>query len=71
MSLLAGTDDETLTLIRLRAENNHLFTSKSHTAKRAREEILQKKALAGVVSPTQVAKKWDNIKGVPHNWVRD
>ncbi|KAJ8345931.1 hypothetical protein SKAU_G00301240 [Synaphobranchus kaupii] len=56
------TNQQTRSLIRLRSENDHLFTGKRHTAKKAWAEILQQMGLLGYVSPTQVAKKWDNLK---------
>ncbi|KAJ8251435.1 hypothetical protein GJAV_G00221330 [Gymnothorax javanicus] len=58
----AWTELETSQLIRLRAQNDHLFTGKKHTAKKAWNKILQQMGLQGTVRPAQVAKKWDNMK---------
>ncbi|XP_035254477.1 uncharacterized protein LOC118216942 isoform X1 [Anguilla anguilla] len=56
------THFQTFRLIRLRSENDHRFTGKRHTAKKAWKEILQQMGLQGQVSPAQAAKKWDNMK---------
>ncbi|KAJ8375333.1 hypothetical protein SKAU_G00059130 [Synaphobranchus kaupii] len=58
----ARTDESTLSLILLRCENDQLFTGKRHTAKKAWGEIIQQMGLQGQVSPTKIAKKWDNLK---------
>ncbi|KAJ8251416.1 hypothetical protein GJAV_G00221110 [Gymnothorax javanicus] len=55
-------EKDTMTLIRLRAENEHLFTGRRHTAKNAWAEILQKMGLQDLVSPAHAAKKWSNLK---------
>ncbi|KAG5830085.1 hypothetical protein ANANG_G00317970 [Anguilla anguilla] len=60
--LPAGTDEETVRLIRLRAENDNLFTGKRHAAGKAWKEILRQMGLQGRVSHAQAAKKWDNLK---------
>ncbi|KAI9523180.1 hypothetical protein NQZ68_030528 [Dissostichus eleginoides] len=59
---LTGTEEETLTLIKVRVENDNLFTGRRHTAKKAWEEILKALGLCGSVTPTQIGKKWDNHK---------
>lgn len=41
LSFLTGTDDETFTLIMLRAENDHLFTGKRHRSKKAWERVTE------------------------------
>ncbi|KAJ8254131.1 hypothetical protein COCON_G00207430 [Conger conger] len=56
------TDKETARLIRLRFENNHLFTGKKYTTKKAWEEILQKMGLQGHVSRIQATRKWETLK---------
>ncbi|XP_034083665.1 uncharacterized protein LOC117553723 [Gymnodraco acuticeps] len=56
------TEEETLTLIKVRVENDELFTGRRHTAKKAWEEVLKALWLFGSVSPTQISKKWDNLK---------
>ncbi|KAG5832694.1 hypothetical protein ANANG_G00293860 [Anguilla anguilla] len=47
MSFLTGTDEETVRLIRLRAENDNLFTGKRHAAGKAWKEILRQMGLQG------------------------
>ncbi|KAK5923339.1 hypothetical protein CgunFtcFv8_000319 [Champsocephalus gunnari] len=56
------TEEHTLTLIKVRSENDQLFTGRRHTAKKAWEEILKALGLCGLVTPTQIGKKWDNLK---------
>ncbi|KAK5930437.1 hypothetical protein CgunFtcFv8_026672 [Champsocephalus gunnari] len=56
------TEQDTLTLIKVRVEKDNLFTGRRHTAKKAWEEILKALGLGGSVTPTQIGKKWDNLK---------
>ncbi|KAF3854300.1 hypothetical protein F7725_022355 [Dissostichus mawsoni] len=61
-----------MTLIKVRAEKDTLFTGRRHTAKKAWElletslvslrEILKALNLFYAVTPTRIAKKWDNLK---------
>ncbi|XP_034059801.1 uncharacterized protein LOC117538309 [Gymnodraco acuticeps] len=50
------TEQDTLTLIKVRVQNDNLFTGRRHTAKKALEEILKALIL------TQIGKKWDSLK---------
>ncbi|KAK5911559.1 hypothetical protein CgunFtcFv8_005722 [Champsocephalus gunnari] len=56
------TEQDTLTLIKVRVEKDNPFTGRRHTAKKAWEEILKALGLGGSVTPTQIGKKWDNLK---------
>ncbi|KAF3859085.1 hypothetical protein F7725_021484 [Dissostichus mawsoni] len=51
-----------MTLIKVRVESDQRFTGRRHTAKKAWEEILKALGLCGSVTPTQIGKKWDNLK---------
>ncbi|RVE63358.1 hypothetical protein OJAV_G00135360 [Oryzias javanicus] len=54
--------EKTTAFIRLRGENDHLFTGAKYSAALAWRTILGKMGLQGKVSPIQAKKKWDNLK---------
>ncbi|CAI5660731.1 hypothetical protein ACER0C_001957 [Sarotherodon galilaeus] len=54
--------EQTTLLIRLRGENDHLFTGVKNSATVAWRTILEKMGLQGTVTPSQARKKWDNLK---------
>ncbi|KAL3968249.1 RalBP1-associated Eps domain-containing protein [Sarotherodon galilaeus] len=54
--------EQTTLLIRLRGENDHLFTGVKNSATVAWRTILEKMGLQGTVTPLQARKKWDNLK---------
>ncbi|XP_062245083.1 uncharacterized protein zgc:171459 [Platichthys flesus] len=56
------TDQDTRTMIKLRAANEGLFTGRRNAAKAAWKAILKELGLQGKVSTYQMAKKWDNLK---------
>ncbi|XP_033991068.1 uncharacterized protein LOC117486669 [Trematomus bernacchii] len=56
------TEAQTRSLVHHRTEHDHLFTGKRYTAKKAWGEVLQKMGLEELLTPTQLAKKWDNLK---------
>uniref|UniRef100_A0A3B4AUF7 Myb/SANT-like DNA-binding domain-containing protein n=1 Tax=Periophthalmus magnuspinnatus TaxID=409849 RepID=A0A3B4AUF7_9GOBI len=51
-----------ITMIKLRAANEALFTGRRNAAKAAWRAILRELGLQGKVSTVQLAKKWDNLK---------
>ncbi|KAL3973528.1 NF-kappa-B inhibitor-like protein 2 [Sarotherodon galilaeus] len=55
---LKWTKEQTAEFIRLRLDNEHLFTGAKHTAARR----CQKMDLAGKISPGQAKRKWENLK---------
>ncbi|XP_035771371.1 uncharacterized protein LOC118455725 [Neolamprologus brichardi] len=57
-----GNKEQTTLLIRLRGENDHLFTGVKNSATVAWRTILEKMGLQGTVTPLQARKKWDNLK---------
>ncbi|KAL3996245.1 hypoxia-inducible factor prolyl 4-hydroxylase [Sarotherodon galilaeus] len=54
--------EETAELIKLRGENEHLFTGARNTAAAGWRAILEQMGLAGQITPLQAEKKWDNLK---------
>ncbi|XP_024117041.1 uncharacterized protein LOC112138669 isoform X2 [Oryzias melastigma] len=54
--------EKTTVFIRLRGENDHLFTGAKYSAAIAWRTILGKMGLQGKISPIQAKKKWDNLK---------
>ncbi|KAF3855114.1 hypothetical protein F7725_023169 [Dissostichus mawsoni] len=56
------TEAQTRALVKHRTENEHLFTGKRCTAKKAWGEVLQKMGLEELLTPTQLSNKWDNLK---------
>ncbi|XP_034005335.1 uncharacterized protein LOC117497457 [Trematomus bernacchii] len=56
------TEAQTRALVKHRTENEHLFTGKRYTAKKAWGEVLQKMGLEELLTPTQLSNKWDNLK---------
>ncbi|XP_039458800.1 uncharacterized protein LOC120434572 [Oreochromis aureus] len=54
--------EQTTLLIRLRGENDHLFTGVKNSATVAWRTILEKMGLQGTVTPSQARKKWDILK---------
>ncbi|KAL3972578.1 N-acetylgalactosaminide alpha-2,6-sialyltransferase (sialyltransferase 7C) [Sarotherodon galilaeus] len=53
---------QTTLLIKLRGENDHLFTGVKNSATVAWRTILEKMGLQGAFTPLQARKKWDNLK---------
>ncbi|CAI5638216.1 unnamed protein product [Oreochromis niloticus] len=49
-------------LIKLRGENEHLFTGARNSAAAGWRAILEQMGLAGQINPLQAKKKWDNLK---------
>ncbi|KAK9957700.1 hypothetical protein ABG768_011923 [Culter alburnus] len=58
----AGSTEETKLFIRLRAENEHLFTGKRNASKQAWETVIKEINLEGKITGQQAAKKWENLK---------
>ncbi|CAM4625067.1 hypothetical protein PO909_005669 [Leuciscus waleckii] len=56
------TDEETENLIKFRMELDSDFTGKMNSAKKAWIKVLQRIGLDGKVTPSQIFKKWDNLK---------
>ncbi|CAI5675810.1 unnamed protein product [Oreochromis niloticus] len=56
------TKEQTADLIRLRRDNEHLFTGAKHSAAVGWREIMEKMDLAGKISPVQAKRKWENLK---------
>ncbi|CAL8301781.1 unnamed protein product [Gadus morhua 'NCC'] len=56
--------EHTAQLIKLRGENDELFTGVKHSASVAWGTILEKIGLQGYVTPLQAKKKWDNLKKI-------
>ncbi|XP_029903834.1 uncharacterized protein LOC115356742 [Myripristis murdjan] len=54
--------EQTEKFIRLRVENDNLFTGAKHSAAVGWRIILEKMGLLGRVEPQQAKKKWDNLK---------
>ncbi|XP_023670209.2 uncharacterized protein [Paramormyrops kingsleyae] len=59
---LKWTDEQTLQLIQLRIENEHLFTGHRNASVNGFDEIIKKMDLEGKVTAKQAAKKWENLK---------
>ncbi|XP_073335830.1 uncharacterized protein [Pagrus major] len=69
MATSSGTDmiykwskEQTEEFIRLRSQNDHLFTGAKHSAAVGWRIIIEKMGLQGKVEPLQAKKKWDNLK---------
>ncbi|KAK1887605.1 Trihelix transcription factor GT-1 [Dissostichus eleginoides] len=62
MNLCMGTEAQTRALVKHRTENEHLFTGKRCTAKKAWGEVLQKMGLEELLTPTQLSNTWENLK---------
>ncbi|MED6234460.1 hypothetical protein ATANTOWER_030581, partial [Ataeniobius toweri] len=56
------TKEQTGQFIKLRGENDHLFTGAKNSATVAWRTILEKMGQQGKVTPLQAKKKWDNMK---------
>ncbi|KAL0994300.1 hypothetical protein UPYG_G00120410 [Umbra pygmaea] len=56
------TKEQTAQFIKLRAENDHLFTGAKNSAAVAWRRILEKMDLLGKISLFQAKKKWDNLQ---------
>ncbi|KAM8749162.1 uncharacterized protein AB9X84_014108 [Acanthopagrus schlegelii] len=60
--LLSGSEERTKEFIKLRAENDDLFTWMKHSAAAGWKTILDKMGLQEKVEPQRAKKKWDNLK---------
>uniref|UniRef100_A0A8C5CD28 Myb/SANT-like DNA-binding domain-containing protein n=1 Tax=Gadus morhua TaxID=8049 RepID=A0A8C5CD28_GADMO len=58
------SQQHTAQFIKLRGENDELFTGVEHSASVAWGTILEKIGLQGKVTPLQAKKKWDNLKNI-------
>ncbi|KAL1279800.1 hypothetical protein QQF64_014400 [Cirrhinus molitorella] len=56
------TKEQTEQFIRLRGENDELFTGAKNSATVGWRIVLEKMGLSGKVTPAQAKKKWDNLK---------
>ncbi|MEQ2241800.1 hypothetical protein ILYODFUR_029065, partial [Ilyodon furcidens] len=56
------TKEQTGQFIKLRGENDHLFTGAKNSATVAWRTVLEKMGQQGKVNPLQAKKKWDNMK---------
>ncbi|XP_038160460.1 uncharacterized protein LOC119796119 isoform X2 [Cyprinodon tularosa] len=56
------TDEDTLRFIQTRTRLDFLFTGKRNKVHGAWQQVIQETGVEGVVTPTQAAKKWDNLK---------
>uniref|UniRef100_A0AAV2JV18 Myb/SANT-like DNA-binding domain-containing protein n=1 Tax=Knipowitschia caucasica TaxID=637954 RepID=A0AAV2JV18_KNICA len=61
-TVVKWTKEMTETFIRVRAENDVLFTGAKFSASTAWRTVLEKLDLQEVVTPLQARKKWDNLK---------
>ncbi|XP_041848113.1 uncharacterized protein LOC121644312 [Melanotaenia boesemani] len=59
---LRRTKDQTVCFIKLRAENEGLFSGAKFSANVGWKTILEKMGLQEKVTPAQAKKKWDNLK---------
>ncbi|KAI2643034.1 Formin-like protein 14 [Labeo rohita] len=57
-----GTEEETENLVKFCMELDSDFTGKRNSAKKAWIIVLQRIGLDGKVTPSQISKKWDNLK---------
>ncbi|KAL3984488.1 hypothetical protein ACER0C_016113 [Sarotherodon galilaeus] len=64
----ARTKEQTSLFIKLRGENDPLFTGVKNSATVAWRTILEKMGLQGKVTPLQARKKWDNLKAKYNIW---
>uniref|UniRef100_A0A669EYN7 Myb/SANT-like DNA-binding domain-containing protein n=1 Tax=Oreochromis niloticus TaxID=8128 RepID=A0A669EYN7_ORENI len=60
--MFIGTKEQTADFIKIRGENDHLFTGVKNSATVGWRTILEKMGLQGKVTPLQAKKKWDNLK---------
>ncbi|KAJ8367961.1 hypothetical protein SKAU_G00079890 [Synaphobranchus kaupii] len=56
------TDEDVARLIRLRQENEALFSGRRNAAQQGWEVVLKEMGLQDLVSPARAAKKWENLK---------
>ncbi|XP_042618557.1 trihelix transcription factor GT-3b-like [Cyprinus carpio] len=56
------TKEQTEMFIKLRGENDELFTGAKNSATVGWRIVLEKMGLSGKVTPAQAKKKWDNLK---------
>ncbi|XP_063343205.1 uncharacterized protein LOC134636887 isoform X2 [Pelmatolapia mariae] len=61
-SYRAGSKEQTAEFIKLRGDNEHLFTGAKHSAALGWRAVLEKMGLLGKITPLQAKKKWDNLK---------
>ncbi|XP_039888508.1 uncharacterized protein LOC120734023 [Simochromis diagramma] len=54
--------EQTAEFIKLRGDNEHLFTGAKHSAALGWRAVLEKMGLLGKITPLQAKKKWDNLK---------
>ncbi|XP_031424840.1 uncharacterized protein LOC116220774 [Clupea harengus] len=60
--IYVGSSTDVCAFIKARGEAEYLFTGHRNTAMEGWKQVLDSIGLAGMVSPLQARKKWDNLK---------